>query len=38
MRTISKTVFFAVDGGKSVLRIWFGEVKISLNNFSSEEM
>ena len=25
-------------GGKSVRRIWFGQVMILLNNFSSEEM
>ena len=30
--------FCAVGGGKSVRRIWFGQVKILLNSFSSEEM
>ena len=27
-----------VGGGKSVRRIWFGQVKILLNSFSPEEM
>ena len=41
MRSVSKNVILcsrAVGGGKSVRGIWFGQVKILLNNFSSEEM